>query len=121
MTYETERRLLDLINAYAAATRGPDDPFGERAACLNEVAAELSAAIHAPTCRIGGEMPEPWPGMGVELVGGRRRMLVAHVKLDIADPTKWRLVLPDANGAMMYEPANIAAVFDGSACVWRRW
>lgn len=65
MTDETERRLLDLINAYAAATRGPDDPFGERAACLNEVAAQLSAAIHSTACRIGGDPPVPGVGWGV--------------------------------------------------------
>ena len=118
--HPTTRALLEAISRVLDVSPVQSDS----AAVL--AASDASAAWNAagrPDLQpvVGGPPPDPWPGMGVELAGRLRpRVVVNHVKLDTADPTKWRLVLPDGYGAMTYEPANIAAVYDGRVCVWRR-
>lgn len=71
----------------------------------------------------GGEMPAPWPGMGVEVVAdnGTVRMIVDAVLID----GMWYVLPPGAASRIDYdsEPSRldeVTAIYDGRRKVWER-
>lgn len=117
---EARRLLLELAQFTSAAVMGAHAAEAE-CARLRETLNHLTAVAPkepvgiGPWTRIGGPMPEPWPGCSVELHGGDR-MLVVRVEPGHG-AIEW---LMDAHTRIDIPSTAVAALWDGRVCVWRR-
>lgn len=112
----------DFARARAAWMR---DPTGANSAAVAALEAWEATGYRVDPDPLSptGEMPEPWPGMGVEhVIGGTVHRYVAWPTL--VDGV-WRM-LPaglrcTADEAKRYLPlSDVTAIYDGRVCIWRR-
>lgn len=120
---ETRRMLLELAQFTTAKVI---DAHAAEAECarLRETLGHLTAAMNephgiGPWTRVGGPMPDPWPGMGVK------------VRLTHRDGWAMYLCEPVCVDGVVYattvgEPGvsrrldEVAEVWDGRRCIWKR-
>lgn len=113
------RELVAIDNAICASGHPPGDGYNPL-----RLAREVLAKV-APAPTIGGPMPEPWPGMGVERIANDGDSVIRYT----ADPIKmdgvWFMTptgnpnLPDPDdGTTRYD--ELTAIYEGRRCIWRR-
>lgn len=120
--YDQATELCDLC---PLAESGDDRMHGMHLAILEALAdaheaGRADALTAGPT--IGGPMPEPWPGMGVEWVreDGSRAMFVAD---PVQDGDTWYFLAaaePEILPADSIVAADIVAIYDRRLRIWKR-
>lgn len=116
-----ERRHLAAID-----TRRRGRPRGVAIGEIVDLVAEAGNRDHLPAVapkepvgigpwtRVGGPMPEPWPGCGVEHFGVK--LLVTRVAPGHG-AVEWEM---DSDRRLDITSPSVTSLWDGRVCVWRR-